>query len=118
MIKNLEDSILNFIKAMLPYHEEMAEKEKLAIKMKEINKKTKKLLTNKIDHLVLMFENEHPDFYKEYHDLREDHHYKHIKETTIQETDFHELLPDENELVETHPKSKSKKNKKDNTETV
>jgi hypothetical protein len=117
MIKNLEDAILNFIKAMLPYNEEMAEKEKAANKIKEINKKTKKLLTNKIDRLVLIFENENPDFYKEYHDLREDHYYKHIKETIGQETDFQELLRNENELVETNPKSKAKKPKKDNPET-
>ena len=109
MIKNLEDSILNFIKAMLPYNGEMAEKEKVAIKMKEINKKTKKLLTNKIDRLVLMFENEHPAFYKEYHDLREDHYYKHIKETADQETDFQDLLLDENDQVKAKPKLKAPK---------
>jgi hypothetical protein len=64
-----------------------------------------------------MFENEHPDFYKEYHDLREDHYYKHVKETNVQETGFQELLPDENELVEANTKSKAKKPKKDKLET-
>ena len=118
MIKNLEEAILSFIKAMIPYNEEMAEKGKVVIKMKEINKKTKKLLTNKIDRLVLMFENENPGFYKEYHDLREDHYYKHVKETINQETDFNELLLNENELVETKPKSKVKKPQKDNPETI
>jgi len=118
MIKNLEEAILSFIKAMIPYNEEMAEKGKVVIKMKAINKKTKKLLTNKIDRLVLMFENENPGFYKEYHDLREDHYYKHVKETINQETDFNELLLNENELVETKPKSKVKKPQKDNPETI
>ena len=120
MIKNLEDAILNYIKAVLPYNGEMAEKDKVAIKMKEINKKTKKLLANKIDRLVLMFENKNPDFYKEYHELREDQYYKHVKETVNQETDFQELLQDENEPAETKSKSKSngKNNQKANPETI
>jgi len=109
MIKNLENAILSFIKAMFPYNEEMAEKEKVAIKMKQINKKTKKLIANKIDRLVLLFENESPGFSNEYHDLREEHHNKQVKETINQETDFQELLQDENILVETKPKSKAPK---------
>ena len=116
MIKNLEEAILNFIKAMFPYNEEMAEKEKVAMKMKQINKKTKKLLANKIDRLVLMFENESPNFYKEYHDLREDQYYKQVKETFKQETDFNELLLDENAPVETKPKAKAKNSQKENPE--
>ena len=107
MIKNLEESILSFIKAMIPYNEEMAGKAKVAIKMKEINKKTKKLLANKIDRFVLMFENENPGFYKEYHDLREDHYYKHVKETINQETDFNELLVDDKLVIQAEPKVKS-----------
>ncbi|HZK96137.1 MAG TPA: hypothetical protein VFC67_18200 [Prolixibacteraceae bacterium] len=107
MIKNLEEAILSFIKAMIPYNEEMARKSKVAIKMKEINKKTKKLLANKIDRFVLMFENENPGFYKEYHDLREDHYYKHVKETINQETDFNELLVDDKLVIQAEPKVKS-----------
>ena len=118
MIKNLEDAILNFIKAMFPYNEEMAEKEKVANKMKAINKKTKKLLSNKIDRLTLMFENGSPGFYKEYHELREDHYYKHVKETINQETDFYDLLPDKNEMVKPGTKSKSKNSQKTNSETI
>ncbi len=117
MIKNLEEAILNFIKAMIPYNEEMAEKEKVAIKMKEFNKKTKKLLANKIDRFVLMFENENPGFYKEYHELREDHYYKHVKETINQETDFQDLLLDENVMVEAKPIQKPKNHQKINSET-
>ena len=117
MIKNLEEAILNFIKAMIPYNEEMAEKEKIAIKMKEFNKKTKKLLANKIDRFVLMFENENPGFYKEYHELREDHYYKHVKETINQETDFQDLLLDENVKVEAKPIQKPKNHQKINPET-
>lgn len=117
MIKNLEDSILGFIKAMLPYNVEMAEKEKVATKIKEINKKTKKLLTNKIDRFVLMFENENPGFYKEYHDLREDHYFKQVKETINQETDFQDLLLGENEMVVAKPKPKAPNPQKVNHET-
>ena len=118
MIKNLEDAILNFIKAMFPYNEEMAQKEKVVIKMKEVNKKTKKLLTNKIDRLVLMFENENPGFYIEYHNLREDHQYNQVKESINQETDFQELLLDENEMIETKPKAKAKNLRKVNPEII
>jgi len=107
MIKNLEEAILSFINAMIPYNKEMAGKAKVAIKMKEINKKTKKLLSNKIDRLVLMFENENPGFYKEYHELREDHYYKHVKETINQEADFNELLPDDKLVIQAEPKVKS-----------
>jgi len=117
MIKNLEESILSFIKAMLQYKSEMDEKGKVVVKMKKVNKKIKKLLSNKIDRLVLMFENENPGFYKEYHELREDHYYKHVKETINQETDFQELLLDENEMVEDKPKQKSKNHQKVNPET-
>lgn len=118
MIKNLEDAIINFIKAMLPYKSEMAEKEKAALKMKEIHKKTKKLLTDKIDGFVLMFEDRNPGFYKEYRDLRQDHHYKHVKETINQETDFHDLLHVENEIDEAKPKPKPKNRQKANPETI
>jgi len=114
MIKNLEDAILNFIKATIPYNEELAEKDKVATKMKAINKKTKKLLTNKIDGYVLMFEDEDPDFYKEYTELREDHYNKQVKGTTEQETDFQDLLLEENEIVEARPKLKPKKPHKEN----
>lgn len=116
MIKNLEESILSFIKAMLQYKSEMDEKGKVVVKMKKVNKKIKKLLSNKIDRLVLMFENENPGFYKEYHELREDHYYKHVKETINQETDFQDLLLDENELVES--KSKTKAHKKADPESL
>ncbi len=116
MIKNLEEATLNFIKAMIPYNGEMAEKEKVAMKMKEINKKTKKLLTNKIDRFVLMFENENPDFCKEYHELREDHYFKHIKETINQETDFQDLLRDDKLMIEAEPKIKHKTTQSPNPE--
>jgi len=118
MIKNLEDALINFIKAMLPYKSEMAEKEKAALKMKEIHKKIKKLLTNKIDGFALMFENRNPGFYKEYCDLRKDHHYKQVRETINQETDFHDLLIGENEIVEAKPKLKPKSRQKANPETL
>jgi hypothetical protein len=114
MIKNLEEAILNFIKAVIPYKEEMMEKENVATKMKEINKKTKKLLANKIDGHVLSFEVQNPGFYKEYTDLREDHSDTHVKETTEQKNDFQGLLPGEIEIVKTKPKLKPKKPQKAN----
>jgi len=117
MIKNLEDAIINFIKAMLLYNNEMEEKEMVATKMKGINKKIKKLLSNKIDRFVLMFENEKSGFYKEYCDLREDHNFEHVKETINQETDFQDLLRDENVMPETKPKPKPKNNQKVNPDT-
>lgn len=117
MIKNLEEAILSFIKAMLQYNREMDEKETVAIKMKKLNKKTKKMLSNKIDRFVLMFENENPGFYKEYHELREDHYYKLVKETINQETDFQDLLLDENEIVEAKPIQKPKNHQKVNPDT-
>jgi len=109
MIKNLEEAMLSFIKAMIPYNQEMTEKEKVAMKMKEINKKTKKLLSNKIDGFVLMFENESPAFHKEYYELREDHYYKYVKETINQEVDFQNLLLDDNLMTPAEPKVKHKK---------
>ena len=111
MIKNLEEAIISFIKAMLLYNKEMDEKGKVALKMKKINKRTKKLLTNKIDRFVLMFENDNPAFYNEYFDLK-DHFYKQIKEALNEETDFQELLVDENQMIQIEPKVKKQIAKK------
>ena len=111
MIKNLEEAIISFIKAMLLYNKEMDEKGKAALKMKKINKRTKKLLTNKIDRFVLMFENDNPAFYNEYFDLK-DHFYKQIKEALNEETDFQELLVDENQMIQIEPKVKKQITKK------
>jgi len=71
MIKTLEDSNIKFIEAILLHQSEMKEKEKVAGKMKKINKQTKNLLSNKIDRFALMFEKDNPNFYLEYRTLRE-----------------------------------------------
>lgn len=71
MIKNIEEADISFIESMLLYQGEMKEKEKVAMKMKKINKQTKNLLANKIDRFVLLFESKNPGFYKEYSQLRE-----------------------------------------------
>jgi len=117
MIKNIEEANIRFIEAMLLFQDEMEEKEKVAMKIKEINKKTKKLLTNKIDRFVLMFENENPCFFHEYRELREDQLYKQIKETNDQETDFQDLLLDENQMNPVEPKVKRKTPQKSLPET-
>ncbi|MEI6137844.1 MAG: hypothetical protein WCP85_01185 [Mariniphaga sp.] len=69
MIKNLEEALLRFIEAKVQYQVEVEEKEKLANKIKEINKQSKKLIFNKIDQFVLLVEIDQPDFYREYRNL-------------------------------------------------
>ncbi len=109
MIKNLEEAIIGFIKAMLLYQEELAEKENLAIKMKEINKQTKKLLANKIDRFVLLFEHDNPAFYEEYLRLRDKQLLKPKKEPVAEVADFHDLLLDDEQLMnKDKPKLKPK----------
>lgn len=115
MIKNLEDAIINFIKAMLLHKVEMDEKEKVALKMKEINKKTKKLLTNKIDRFVLLFENKNPGFYKEYHDLRDKQLQKPVKESSDQETNLINILAEEIPVIPVKPILKPKTPRRSNT---
>ena len=112
MIKNLEEDILNFITAMHPYNEEIDKMVEVALKMKKINKKTKKLVTNKIDRLVRNFENDNPAFYNEYFDLK-DHFYKPIEEALNEDTASQDLILDENQMIQVEPKGKkqTKKNK-------
>jgi len=55
-----------------------------------------------------MFENENSTFYKEYHELREDHYYKQVKETIGQETDFQDLLLDDTLVIQDKPKANHK----------
>jgi len=105
MIKNLEEAILNFITAMHPYYAEVEKMGKLALKMKKIDKKTKRNLINKIDRLVCNFENENPIFYNEYFDLK-DRFYKKIDETLIEENAFPELPVDENKITRLDPEDK------------
>lgn len=71
MIKTIEDLNIKFIESMLLYQEGIKKKEKVAMKMKKINKQTKNLLSNKIDRFALLFEKENPNFFLEYRALRE-----------------------------------------------
>ncbi len=101
MLRNIEDANLSFIEAMLLFEEAMNEKEDLLIKIKKINKQIKKLLADKVDHLALMFETDHPDFYNEYRVLRDKQLQKQPKEANDQETDFADLLLDDVQLKPT-----------------
>jgi hypothetical protein len=70
MIKNLEDALLRFIEAKVQYQVEVEEKERMALKFKEINKQSKKLIFKKIDQFALLVEIDQPNFYKEYSNLK------------------------------------------------
>ena len=117
MIKNLEEAILRFIEALLLYDGEMAEKEKVALKIKKINKQTKKLLADKIDRFAILFESENPDFFNEYSRLRGNQFRKQVKESLELEADPINILVEEvpenqAELIvksKTSRKSKSEK---------
>lgn len=81
MIKNIEDSNIRFIESMLLYQGGLKEKEKVAMKMKKINKQTENLISNKLDRFVLLFEKQNPNFYSEYCVLREKQEPKKSMET-------------------------------------
>jgi len=70
MIKKLEEALLRFIEAKVQNKVEMEEKETLAIKIKEINKQSKKIILKKIDRYALLVEIDKPDFYLEYINLK------------------------------------------------
>lgn len=92
MIKTLEDSNIKFIESILLHQSEMKEKEKVAAKMKKINKQTKNLLSNKIDRFALMFEKDNPNFYLEYRTLREKPAAKESTEVSDQEVNPEKVL--------------------------
>lgn len=92
MIKNIEDSNIKFIESMLLYQGGLKEKEKVAMKMKKINKQTKNLLSNKLDRFVLLFEKENPNFYIEYRVLRNKQIPTETIETSNHEADHENLL--------------------------
>jgi len=86
-IKQLEDAMIRFIENMLLFENELKIKEEVEIKIKKINKKIKKLLVNKIDRFVLLFEHEEPVFYDEYKKLRANQFPGKVKESLAQESD-------------------------------
>jgi hypothetical protein len=117
MIKNIEEASLSFIEAFLLYEVAMKEKEKVSLKIKKINKQTKKLLADKIDQFALLFEKDKPAFYNDYHELREIQLQKKVKETMNQETDFPDLLLDKDQVNQAAPKLKPRTPRKTNPKT-
>ena len=99
MIQNLEEAILNFITSLHPYNEEIENLDKVVLKLKKINKKTKKLIKNKIDQQVHNFENENPAFFNEYFDLK-DHFYKQIEDALNEEALSEELEVENNQKIQ------------------
>ena len=81
MIKNIEESNIKFIESMLLYQGELKEKEKVAMKMKKINKQTENLISNKLDRFALLYEKQNPNFFLEYRVLREKQEIKGKQET-------------------------------------
>jgi len=112
MIKNIEESNIKFIESLLIYKAEMKEKEKIAMKMKKINKQTKNLVTNKIDRFVLLFERENPSFFNDYSAIREKQKLTELAETTNQEANPQNLSVAEKQVNTTEPKIKPKIRKK------
>jgi hypothetical protein len=107
MIKNIEESNIKFIESMLIYHAEMKEKEKLALKIKKINKQTKNLISNKIDRFVLLFEKDNPNFFLEYRALREKQENTELIITSKLEADNENYLPEHEQMNTTEPKIKT-----------
>jgi hypothetical protein len=97
MIKAIEDSNIKFIESILLYQGAMKEKEKVALKMKKINKETKNLLSDKIDRFALLFEKESPNFFLEYRILRE----KQAPEESTKDSD-QEAKPEKELIAEEH----------------
>jgi hypothetical protein len=112
MIKNIEESNIKFIESLLIYKAEMKEKEKIAMKMKKINKQTKNLLCNKIDRFVLLFERENPSFFNDYSSLRENQESAELAETLNQEANPQNLSVAEKQVNTKEPKTKPKIRKK------
>jgi hypothetical protein len=71
MIKSIEEANIKFIDSLLIYEDELKKNEKIIKKIKRINKQTEKLLLNKVDRYVLIFENENPEFIRKYLKARE-----------------------------------------------
>ena len=116
MIKNIEDADISFIESMLLYQGEMKEKEKVAMKMKKINKQTKNLLANKIDRFVLLFESKNPGFCKEYQQLRENQEPKQSEETSNQKSLQQNIVIEEKQVNQAEPKLKPTKPGRTNPE--
>lgn len=115
MVRKFEKTMIRFIENMLLFEDEMKKKEKVEIKIKKINKKTKKLLANKIDRFVLLFENENPGFYDEYRQLRENQMATRLKESLAQESDPVSESTEEVRLKKVRKKTTTQKSHKSNS---
>jgi hypothetical protein len=116
MIENLERAILGFIESMVLFNREMEQKEMLRLKVKKMNKQTKKLMARKIDRFAILFESENPDFYNEYCRIRGDQFPKQVMESLKQESDPIELVVEEVPVENVKQKAKPKTPKKKNSE--
>ena len=110
-IKNLEDALLRFIEANVLYQVELEEKEKLASKIKEINKQSKKLIFKKIDQFALLVEIDQPDFYKEYRNLRIELFSKNEDEISDKNQEITDLDLDQDQDQVGHKETKTKHKK-------
>lgn len=70
MIENLKEVNLNFMDARAIYAEAKAEKEKFIYKYQSLAKNNKKILSDKLDLLLSIFEASNNNFYKNYRELR------------------------------------------------
>ena len=116
MIKNIEDSNIRFIDSMLLYQGELNEKEKVAMKMKKINKQTKNLLSNKIDRFALLFEKENPNFFLEYRVLRDKQISIKTLETSNHDTDQQNIVKVEEKVSPAASKLKPRIHQNSNPE--
>jgi hypothetical protein len=70
MIVDLQTAVNDIIKSRLALHEAIQGKDKMDKQITSILKKNEKLLKNKMDLLISIFETSKPDFYKTYLDAR------------------------------------------------
>ena len=105
MIKNLEEATIKFIESVIFYKAEKEEIEKVAKKIKKINKEIEALLNDKIDKYILLIENKNPALYKEYCELR-DNKLTEQQDITEEESGSKEIL--EEKPTTTKPLQKTK----------
>ena len=70
MIIDLQTAVNDFIKSRLALHEAIQGKDKMEKQITTILKKNEKLLKNKMDLLISIFETSKPDFFKAYMEAR------------------------------------------------
>ena len=70
MIVDLQAAVNDFIKSRLALHEAIQDKDKMDKQITSILKKNGKLLKNKMDLLISIFETSKPDFFKAYMEAR------------------------------------------------